>query len=102
MRVGRSETLLGPYIDDSGVPMLKGGGTHLIGGGHGWAAGGGQSLLRATPGMPVPGDNGTDTAAQTMVLHGYDGQTGDPWANILNVDWTPHNGGVWPSIVGAM
>ena len=82
--------------------MLKGGGTHLIGGGHGWAAGGGQSLLRATPGMPVPGDNGTDTAPQTMVLHGYDGQTGDPWANILNVDWTPHNGGVWPSIVGAM
>ena len=82
--------------------MLKGGGTHLIGGGHGWAAGGGQSLLRATPGMPVPGDNGTETAPQAMVLHGYDGQTGDPWANIVTVDWTPHNGGVWPSIVGAM
>ena len=85
--------------------MLGGYATYLLGGansagnpvpgqGFGWAAGGGQSLLRSSPGNAVPEAPGK----QTMVLHGYDAGTGDPWLQLVEVDWT----GGWPVVrVGA-
>lgn len=100
VRVGRAPSPLGPFVDAAGTPMLAGGGTYLIGGansegnpvpgrGFGWAAGGGQSLLRSSPGSPAG-----PRAGVAMILHGYDGVTGDPWANIVNVDWS----GSWPVV----
>lgn len=99
VRVGRSDSILGPFLDASGTPMLQGGGTYFIGGansvgnpvqgqGFGWAAGGGQSILRSSPGNPVPNDG------SSIVLHGYDAQTGDPWMQLLTIDWS----GEWPAI----
>ena len=93
VRVGRADNITGPFVDQSGKPMLQGGGTHLVGGGNGWAAGGGQSLLRGFPGMPLPNPT---PMRQKMVMHAYDGVTGDPWANIVEVDWS----GSWPVVVG--
>ena len=54
VRVGRASTPAGPYVDKAGVPLTAGGGTYLVG--HrlnGWAAGGGQSILRSGPGGAV-------------------------------------------------
>ena len=68
-----------PYVDKSGVDMLAGGGTYLIG--HrinGWAAGGGQSILRSGP---MAGVN------THMILHAYDSVNGAPWATISPITW---------------
>ncbi len=57
--------------------------------GHGWAAGGGESLLRETLGEDV-----------TMwVVHAYDGETGDSWLNLLGLAWDGGSTGDWPRLV---
>jgi arabinan endo-1,5-alpha-L-arabinosidase len=90
VRVGHSAAgPAGPFVDRAGVPMLAGGGTHFIGGGNGWAAGGGQSLLR---GAMQGGGGGAIAGPTTMVLHAYDGKTGDPYLQVVGVDWS----GAWP------
>jgi arabinan endo-1,5-alpha-L-arabinosidase len=92
VRVGRSSTISGPYVDKAGVSLLAGGGTHLLGGDNsggpdfGWAAGGGQSLLRET----------VNASVTTWVVHGYDGASGDPWANVLGLEWGADG---WPAAV---
>jgi arabinan endo-1,5-alpha-L-arabinosidase len=45
IRVGRSSTLLGPYADRDGRPMLDGGGTLVLQGGGDWAAAGHNAVL---------------------------------------------------------
>lgn len=86
VRVGRSTAgVEGPYVDRGGVPLLQGGGTHLIGGGHGWAAAGGPGFLRETLGGRV----------STMVLHAYDGVSGDPFLQLVQVVWGEDG---WPSV----
>jgi arabinan endo-1,5-alpha-L-arabinosidase len=99
VRVGKGPSVTGPFVDQAGTPMLQGGGTHLVGypAANGWAAGGGQSLLRSSPGMPLPGGAGATFPRQTMVLHAYDAQSGDPWLQVIQVDWT----GAWPAVVTA-
>ena len=88
VHVGRSSAgASGPFIDRSGVPMLSGGGTRVVGGGNGWAASGGQSLLRDT--VTADGEQ------SVMVLHAYDGQSGDPFVNLVNLTWTADG---WPEL----
>jgi arabinan endo-1,5-alpha-L-arabinosidase len=45
IRVGRSATLLGPYVDASGKQMMDGGGTIVVQGGGDYAAAGGSGVL---------------------------------------------------------
>lgn len=46
IRVGRSESLLGPYLDRSGIPLLEGGGTVLLEGGERWRGPGSNDVLQ--------------------------------------------------------
>jgi arabinan endo-1,5-alpha-L-arabinosidase len=88
VRYGRSSTgAQGPFIDQEGVSMLDGGGTRLFGGGFGWAASGGQSLLRDTV--------SADSSSSQIVLHAYDGETGEPFLNFVTFQWTSDG---WPFI----
>ena len=104
VRVGRSTQITGPYIDDTGKSMLDGGGTYVIGGansappsssaslsavGYGWAAGGGESILRETV---------NDDIIQ-IVIHGYDGVSGDPWLNWFGLKWDSGSDNTWPRAV---
>jgi arabinan endo-1,5-alpha-L-arabinosidase len=96
VRVGRSGNVSGPFVDQTGVPLLQGGGTRFLGGynsgfpNSGWAAGGGQSLLRET----------LSSTVSAMIVHGYDGETGSPWANIVGVQWGNATNDGWPLLVG--
>jgi arabinan endo-1,5-alpha-L-arabinosidase len=92
VRVGRSiGSVSGPYLDEAGVGMLQGGGTHLLGAngtpgtaGNGWAAAGGESILRETLAGPKT----------AMIVHAYDGVSGDPWAMLVGLEW----GTGWPTV----
>ena len=81
VRMGRAAVSAGgitaPFVDSRGVPLLEGGGTLLVGRGFGWAAGGGQSVLR-TQSASVNQNN----ASVLLVLHAYDGVSGDPWVQV--------------------
>lgn len=59
IRVGRSESVTGPYIDRDGKAMLDGGGTLLLSGSKRWRG---------------PGHNGiyTDSTTDWLVYHAYD------------------------------
>jgi len=88
IHIGRSRRIDGPYVDRAGAPMLDGGGSLFVGGGHGWAAGGGPGFLRTAAGVD-------DTR---MVLHAYDGQTGAPYLQLVDVAWQADG---WPAAVAA-
>ena len=45
IRVGRSSSMTGGFVDKDGVALLSGGGTKLMGDGNGWVGPGGQSVL---------------------------------------------------------
>ena len=45
IRVGRSTSMTGGFVDQAGVPLLQGGGTLLVGAGNGWVGPGGESVL---------------------------------------------------------
>ena len=77
----------GPFFDRTGMSMLDGGGSLLLRGGHGWAAGGGQSLLVETV--------REDSPVSTMVLHAYDGVSGDPFVQLVELNWSADD---WPSV----
>ena len=84
--VGRSRNVNGTYVDESGTPMLEGGGTPLIVGNQRWIGPGGESLL-----LQKEGD--------IIVYHAYDEKSGEPWLQISSIAWV--NG--WPkaAIAGA-
>jgi arabinan endo-1,5-alpha-L-arabinosidase len=77
--VGRSAQVTGPYLDASGKPMLKGGGTQLLTPNSRWIGPGGQSIL-----LRPEGD--------IIVFHAYDAITGKPALQISTLTW---NDG-WP------
>jgi arabinan endo-1,5-alpha-L-arabinosidase len=79
--VGRSSFVTGPYIDESGTPMLKGGGTTLLKGNSRWFGPGGESVLQQPSG-------------DIIVFHAYDGKTGSPFLQISTIDWS----GGWPHV----
>jgi arabinan endo-1,5-alpha-L-arabinosidase len=84
VRVGRSaaDAQLN-FTDAAGVSLLNGGGTYVIGKNAGWAAGGGQSVVHqfAETGMATLAAQ--STAVPVMVLHAYDGVSGDPWVQFI-------------------
>jgi arabinan endo-1,5-alpha-L-arabinosidase len=78
--VGRSKNITGPYVDASGTPMLRGGGTQLLVANSRWIGPGGESVLQQ-PGGDI------------IVFHAYDGKTGKPSLQISSLTWTdgwPH------------
>ncbi|KAF8704351.1 Glycosyl hydrolases family 43, partial [Rhizoctonia solani] len=53
IRVGRSTSITGPYVDESGVALMSGGGTEILGS-HGSIIGpGGQSVFKDTDGWVI-------------------------------------------------
>jgi arabinan endo-1,5-alpha-L-arabinosidase len=45
IRVGRSATVTGPYMDKDGMPMMSGGGTLLVQGNSNWSAPGHNAVI---------------------------------------------------------
>lgn len=72
--VGRSSKISGPYLDQEGTPMLKGGGTQLLFANSRWLGPGGASVL-----MQPDGDY--------IVFHAYDATTGKPALQISTITW---------------
>ncbi len=77
--VARATQVTGPYLDATGEPMLKGGGTQLLVGNSRWIGPGGESILQQPEG-------------DLIVFHAYDAITGKPALQISTLTWT--NG--WP------
>jgi arabinan endo-1,5-alpha-L-arabinosidase len=78
--VGRSRSVVGPYLDKNGKAMMEGGGSALLVGNSRWLGPGGESILRGQDG-------------DIIVFHAYDGATGRPSLQISTLTW---NDG-WPS-----
>jgi arabinan endo-1,5-alpha-L-arabinosidase len=75
IRVGRSKEITGPYIDSSGIAMLKGGGTHLLSGDNRWKGPGHCAVL-------LQENN------DWIIFHAYDAENhGVPTLRILPLDW---------------
>jgi arabinan endo-1,5-alpha-L-arabinosidase len=78
IRVGRSSSITGPYLDQSGVDMMSGGGTLLDGGNARWIGPGGQDIY------------GTGV----LVRHAYDANdSGNPKLLINTLSWDANG---WP------
>jgi arabinan endo-1,5-alpha-L-arabinosidase len=78
--VGRSKTVTGPYVDETGKPLLEGGGTLLLVGNSRWLGPGGESVLIRRKNEDL------------IVFHAYDAKTGRPSMQLSTIDWT----GGWP------
>ena len=88
VRVGRSETITGPYVDRDGVPMLEGGGTHILDAYGNWVGPGHNGLLMNDDG---PQGNGIDW----IVYHAYDKRTSMPRLRVESIAWDDEG---WPSL----
>ena len=83
--VGRSKSVTGPYLDQSGKPLEAGGGTPLLDANSRWLGPGGESILIGSPAGP-------SHSPDLIVFHAYDATTGKPSMQISTLTW---NGG-WP------
>lgn len=83
LRVGRSESVTGPYVDRDGVPMLEGGGTLIAERKGRWAG---------------PGHNGIliEEGVYWIVYHAYDGQGGG--ISKLRIEPLRWSDDGWPSL----
>jgi arabinan endo-1,5-alpha-L-arabinosidase len=81
--VGRSRNVTGPYVDESGTPMMDGGGTALLVGNSRWLGPGGASTRQQKGG-----------AGDLIVFHAYDSKTGDAYLQLSTIDWA----GGWPHV----
>ena len=79
--VGRAKSVIGPYVDKNGVPMLQGGGTNLLIANKAWLGPGGESILLR------------HGAPDLIVYHAYDHETGRSFLQLSTLAWK--NG--WPS-----
>lgn len=79
--VGRAQQVTGPYLDASGQPMLRGGGTELLKANERWLGPGGESAL-----MRPEGD--------LLIFHAYDAKSGKPALQISTISWTDG----WPHV----
>lgn len=77
--VGRSDKIIGPYVDKDGKPMMEGGATEVLAGNERWRGPGGQSVVQ-------------DTNRDLLVFHTYDGKDGKSFLQISTLVW--ENG--WP------
>ncbi|MFC7813761.1 MULTISPECIES: arabinan endo-1,5-alpha-L-arabinosidase [unclassified Streptomyces] len=83
IKVGRSTSVTGPYVDSTGKPLLEGGGDLLLAGHGRYIGTGGQSVFR---------DRGRDWLA----YHYYDKQdSGTPKLGLNELNWA-RNG--WPTV----
>ena len=73
--VGRASRVTGPYRDEAGTPMLKGGGTQLLARNSRWVGPGGESVLQRPEG-------------DLIVFHAYDAITGRPALQISTLTWS--------------
>jgi arabinan endo-1,5-alpha-L-arabinosidase len=80
--VGRSKSVTGPYVDKSGVPMTKGGGSLVI-----------EATARNWRG---PGHNAVlqEKDADYLVFHAYDGSNGRSHLHISTMLWED----AWPRV----
>jgi arabinan endo-1,5-alpha-L-arabinosidase len=79
--VGRSNAITGPYVDEAGTPMMKGGGTEILRANDEWLGPGGESILLGSP-------------DDLIVFHAYDAKTGKPALQISTIDWSTG----WPRV----
>jgi arabinan endo-1,5-alpha-L-arabinosidase len=82
IRVGRSRSVTGPYVDRDGVPMTEGGGTMVI--------------EATTPNWRGPGHEAVlqEVSGDYLVFHAYHGTTGRSELKISTMVW--ENG--WPRV----
>jgi len=78
--VGRAKVVTGPYVDETGKPLLDGGGTPLLIGNARWLGPGGESIWMGAKNQNL------------IVFHAYDAKTGRPSMQLSTIDWT----GGWP------
>lgn len=82
IRVGRSESVTGPYVDKEGTPMTEGGGTILLESFSDWRGPGHNAVLQ-------------DDGVTFLVYHAYSVQAdGDPFLRMSPLEWTDG----WPSV----
>jgi arabinan endo-1,5-alpha-L-arabinosidase len=79
--IARSRTVIGPYVDASGTPMMEGGGTPLLLGNSRWIGPGGESIFQQKNG-------------DIMVFHAYDAKTGEAYLQISTIAWVDG----WPKV----
>lgn len=85
VRVGRSESVTGPYADREGVPMMEGGGTQITFPTNRYKGPGHNAIFR-------------EDEQDYIVYHAYDAyQGGTPTLRIEPLEWDEDD---WPSIVG--
>jgi len=83
IRVGRADTVTGPYLDRDGVPLLEGGGTKLLGSTGRFIGPGGQEAIRTTKG-------------DMLAFHYYDGaERGISKLQLTPLNWTEDG---WPEL----
>jgi arabinan endo-1,5-alpha-L-arabinosidase len=82
IRVGRSTSVSGPYVDSNGVPMLNGGGTMIAYSHKQWRGPGGESILHGADGK------------WWIVYHSYDAKLGG--VPTLRIDPLVFNRNEWP------
>jgi arabinan endo-1,5-alpha-L-arabinosidase len=81
--VGRSTGITGPYVDESGVAMLSGGGTVIDSSGPRWIGPGGESVYHDLAGNWI------------IAFHAYDAlNNGNPTLMISDLYWDANN---WPT-----
>lgn len=79
--VGRSKTVSGPYVDQSGKSLLEGGGTLLVEGNENWYGAGHSSTY-------------TFAGKDYLFFHAYDAKdNGSPRLKVTELDWTED---LWP------
>ncbi|HET9502384.1 MAG TPA: arabinan endo-1,5-alpha-L-arabinosidase [Hymenobacter sp.] len=86
MMVGRARTVTGPYLDQAGMPMEKGGGTLVLQGDANWFGVGHNAVA-------------TFDSVDYLVFHGYDGHdNGRPKLRIEPLAWSADG---WPRVAAA-
>jgi arabinan endo-1,5-alpha-L-arabinosidase len=78
--VGRSKSIIGPYVDADGRELADGGGTELLLANSRWLGPGGGSVYLDSQNRGL------------IVFHAYDSKTGKPSMQLSSIDWT----GGWP------
>jgi len=79
--VGRSKSVTGPYVDETGKPMMDGGGTQILFPNKQWLGPGGESLLH------LPHED-------LIVFHAYSAGNGLPSLHISTLGWKDG----WPQV----